>query len=72
VISQKHFRNVSETIKACTGLITLTLDHTPKSIIGVKNFLFPGLHTQLLSLAVRKVERRPGRIYMMRAAADVT
>ena len=33
----------------------------------------PGLHVQLLSLAVRKVGRRPGRIYyVMRAAADVT
>jgi len=35
--------------------------------------LFPGLHAQLLSLAVRKAGGRPGRIYhMMRAAADVT
>jgi len=34
---------------------------------------FPGLHAQLLSLAVRKAGRRPGRIYhVMRAAADVT
>ena len=33
---------------------------------------FPGLHAQLLSLAVRKAGRRPGRIYhVMRAAADV-
>jgi len=35
--------------------------------------LFPGLHAQLLSLAVRKAGRRPGRIYhVMRTAADVT
>ena len=34
---------------------------------------FPGLHTQLLSLVVRKAGRRPGQTYpMMRAAADVT
>jgi len=35
---------------------------------------FPGLHAQLLSLAVRKAgEGRPGRIYhVMRAAGDVT
>jgi len=34
---------------------------------------FPGLHTQLLSLAVRKAGRRPGRIcHVMHAAADVT
>jgi len=34
---------------------------------------FPGLHTQLLLLAVRKVGGRPGRIYhVMCAAADVT
>jgi len=33
---------------------------------------FPGLHTQLLLLAVRKAGGRPGRIYhMMHAAADV-
>jgi len=35
--------------------------------------LFPGLHAQLLSLAVRKAGGRPGRIYhVMCAAADVT
>jgi len=35
--------------------------------------LFPGLHAQLLSLAVRKVGGRPGRIYhVMCAAADIT
>ena len=34
---------------------------------------FPGLYTQLLSLAVRKVRRRLGRIYhVMCVAADVT
>ena len=34
---------------------------------------FPGLHAQVLSLAVRKVGRRPGWIYhVMCAAADVT
>jgi len=34
---------------------------------------FPGLHTQLLSQAVRKVGGRTGGIYhVMRAAADVT
>jgi len=34
---------------------------------------FPGLHAQLLSLAVQKAEGRPGLIYhVMRAAADVT
>ena len=34
--------------------------------------LFPGLHVQLLSLAVRKAGGRPERIYhVMRAAADV-
>ena len=33
----------------------------------------PGLHAQLLSLAVRKAGSRPGQIYhVMRAAADVT
>ena len=35
--------------------------------------LFPGLHTQLLSLAVRNAGGRPGRTYhVMRATADVT
>ena len=39
----------------------------------VHSSLVPRPHAQLLSLAVRKVRRRPGRIYhMMRAAADVT
>ena len=34
---------------------------------------FPGLHAQLLSLAVRKAGGRPGRIYhVMRATTDVT
>jgi len=34
---------------------------------------FPGLHAQLLSLAVQKTGGRPGRIYhMMHAAADIT
>jgi len=34
---------------------------------------FPGLHTELLSLAARKMGRRLGRIYhVMRAAADFT
>ena len=34
---------------------------------------FPGLHAQLLLLAVRKVGGRPGQIYhVMRATADVT
>ena len=34
---------------------------------------FPGLHAQLLSLAVRKVGGRPGHIYhIMRATADVS
>ena len=34
---------------------------------------FSGLHVQLLSLTVRKVGGRPGRIYhMMRTAADIT
>jgi len=34
---------------------------------------FPGLHVQLLSLAVRKTGRKPGWIYhVMCAAADVT
>ena len=34
---------------------------------------FPSLHAQLLSLAVRKAGRRPGRTYnVMHAAADVT
>jgi len=33
---------------------------------------FPGLHAQLLSLAVWKAGRRPGRIYhVMRATADI-
>ena len=33
---------------------------------------FPGLHAQLLLLAVRKAGRRPGQIYhAMHAAADV-
>ena len=32
---------------------------------------FPGLHAQLLSLAVQKAEGRPGSIYhVMRATAD--
>jgi len=35
--------------------------------------LFPGLHTWLLLLAVRKAGGRPGQIYhVMCAAADVT
>ena len=35
--------------------------------------LFPGLHAQLLSLAVQNAGGKPGRIYhMMQATADVT
>ena len=40
--------------------------------LGMGLASFPGLHTELLSIAVRKAEGRLGRIYhMMRAAADV-
>ena len=63
-MSQKHFRNISETIKACTGLI---LDHTPKSIKGVKNFLFPG---SILLRYFRLQYKKWGEV--MHAAADVT
>jgi len=55
--------------------IRLDLSHalTCKKCICLGLASFPGLHAQLLLLAVRKAGRRPGRIYhMMRAAADVT
>jgi len=39
---------------------------TPKYLAS-----FPGLHTQLLSLALRKAGGKPGRIYHMMRAADV-
>ena len=57
--------------RRCTMLSALrTLKIVRGVVCGVWVALFPGLHTQLLLLAVRKVGGRPGRI--MRAAADVT
>jgi len=59
--------------KLCTSLIPM---HSEKNqffwVPGNVVALFPGLHTQLLSLAVQKAGRRPGRVYhVMCAAADV-
>jgi len=55
----------------------LTHTHTNTSVASVTLFSrilasFPGLHAQLLSLAVRKAGGRPGQIHhVMHAAADV-
>jgi len=53
----------------------MTYVYSPRAKSGLWTGLasFPGLHAQLLSLAVRKAgEGRPGRTYhVMRAAADV-
>ena len=57
--------------RVCPGIHKVRVGPATRSAVAIASF--PGLHAQLLLLAVRKAGGRSGRIYhVMCAAADVT
>jgi len=60
--------DVNKIMQAAHGLVEQDQDRQDLDTIAS----FPGLHAQFLSLAVRKAGGRPGRIYQVMHAADVS